>query len=836
MRVFTFTRSTASYRIMEMLKSVLAQFSLLFMFLGTVAAQVLPDLTDPPPSVDMITPVPMPEIPFGSSLELQPMLPQELKLTNQGGRIEGNVNSFVRLGGPIKIEGDNGMEVFSDTALLDVKGKLVTLEGHVTVYQGNILQRGDRAVYHYDRKFLDTNGMRVLIDSVVLEAGRFTVEDRGGKRVYVGEDVGVATNDEEHPNYWVRAKKTTIYPRETIKMEDLHVYLGGVPVFWLPYLSQTLDPKLGYHFLPGTHPSWGPFLLNNYGMMLGGEYSEATQKNEGAWLYSLWHLDIRGNRGLGAGVDLSDTRKKHSNTFTGLEFYFLNDLAPETNNTGVARESIDENRYRIRLRDRTELEFPDDAAWRLDSNLTFLSDRYFLEDFETSAFRTDPAPDNMVGIFRRDDLTLLSIVARLRIDDFYRTDTRAPEVSFDQARAPLFGLPVLHEGSTSFGFIGEEASDLTTSAIINPLMGLTLADAAARPLLDQLSSFELTLAERLLALPLGDSRRGSIRRQLLDSGYSRFRTFQEVSMPMTLGGYLNFTPQAGVGYTRYGDSDGPQDALDRTYLYAGAESSMKFSKEVYASKEPRWGTDELLHVFQPYCSWSVVSTNDLRADEPAVDRLTPTTRPQPLDPLHFAAVDDMRSWNILRFGARNRLLTKRDGQSFEWLYLNTYMDTFIKDPEERRTISNLHNDVRWQPLPWFGVNLETQFPIVDDGTGFTEFDSRMHFMPTPDSDLSIGYRRLGGHPEIQDSNQFNLQTYTRLADTWGFGTQHVFAIDQGILQFQQYTLHHDFGNWIATLGLSNRNNIKAEEFGVLFSLTLKDFPAISLPFEIGQKL
>ena len=66
-----------------------------------------------------------------------------------------------------------------------------------------------------------------------------------------------------------------------------------------------------------------------------------------------------------------------------------------------------------------------------------LSDRYYLEDFEPDRYRTDPAPDNTLGIYRRDDASLLSIYTRLQLNDFYRADTRLPEVAFDQARAPV---------------------------------------------------------------------------------------------------------------------------------------------------------------------------------------------------------------------------------------------------------------------------------------------------------------------------------------------------------------------------------------------------------------
>ncbi len=808
---------------------------LLCLPLAAQEGEVLPP-EGPAPAVDTITPVPAPEIPFGSiEAAAAPAMPKELKINNKGGYTVDMTTGLARLAGPVQIDGDNGLQLFSDTAVVDTKEKKVTLEGNVSVYQGNLMQRGDRAVYFYERKFLDTSGLRASLDPILLEAGKFTAENRGGKQVFIGENAGVTTDDEQDPNYWVRAKKTTIYPGEKIVFNDLRLYAGDTPVFWLPYLSQPLNAELGYHFLPGARSSWGPFLLNTYGIMLGGNKNPETGENEDAWMLSRWHFDLRASRGVGTGVDLVDTREENKEEITGFSAYYLYDMAPETRRSGLPRGYVNEDRYRFELKHREKLDTPDKADWRLDTNLSYLSDAYYLQDFDTDTYRTNPSPDNTVGVFRRDDDSLLSIYARFRINDFYRADTRLPEVSFDQARGPLFDLPVLHEGNTSLAVIGEQAADPTRSAIIDPLLGMTAGDPDAQRLLNRLSGYERDLAEQILALPLNDPRREAIRTQLLDSSYVRFNTYQELSMPFTLGGFLNITPQAGVGYSRYDAVDGPVENSDRTSLYAGAEASVKFSKDLGGYRDSKWGLDGMMHVFQPYTTWSVVSTNDYDPLGPMVDRLTPSTRPRPLDPTRFTAVDDLQSWNIVRLGARNRLLTNRDKQTYEWLYLDTYIDAFLEDPEGQRDVSNLYNDVRWQPLPWLGVDLETQFPIVNNGSGFSEIDTRVRFLPTENVEFSLGYRMLTNHPVLTDSNRIDLQAYTRINENWGFGTRHIFEMADGTLETEQYTIHRDLGNWVAAFGLSHEDNRLQQEYGAIFSLTLKDFPSASLPFQFNTE-
>ena len=205
------------------------------------------------------------------------------------------------------------MEAFADTALVDVNAKTATLEGNVSIYQGNILQRGERS------------------------PTSLTPSINPPPKLLIFRFCGITTDDSEDPGYWLRAKKTTVFPGDKIVFNDLRVYAGDVPVFWLPYLSQPLDKELGYHFVPGSRSGWGPFLLNTYGIMLGGETDPKTGENEDSWLLSRWHFDLRAQRGIGSGVDFVDTRVENINEVTGLSLYYLHDLAPETSTTGVPR-------------------------------------------------------------------------------------------------------------------------------------------------------------------------------------------------------------------------------------------------------------------------------------------------------------------------------------------------------------------------------------------------------------------------------------------------------------------------------------------------------------------
>ncbi len=791
-----------------------------------------------PAETDMITPVPAPEIQIGDDLEANDgfKIPESLNLRNLGGTIEGNPGEgWIRFGGPVVITTDTGTEVFANRARLDSRAETVTLEGDVSIYQGSMLQRGQLAVYHYGRKFLDTSGLRVSVDPILLEAGQFTAESVGGRTVFTGTDAGVTTHDFEEPNYWVRASETRIYPGDRVVFRNLRLEAGGVPVFWLPYFSQPLDSELGYHFVPGARSNWGPYLLNTYGAMLGGERDPTTGENRDAWLLSRWHIDIRGRRGLGTGLDLIDTRTQNAN-IGGLSLYYLYDLNPDVTRSGrPGLGEADENRYRIDFEHRHRIATAGDADWWVDANLTLLSDSRFLEDFEPQRYRGDPAPDSTLGVFRRDDHSLVSAFTRLRLNSYWRADSRLPTVAYDQSRRPLFGLPVLHEGSTSFSILAEKIGDGTRRAIIDPLLALPPGSPAARPLLRQLGGFERVVAERIHALPPGDPRRQALASQLLDAGFTRFHSYHEFHLPLKIAGAVNLLPQAGFGYTRYDGIDGGIADFDRFHVHAGTEASLKFSRRYDGMHHPALGLDGLSHVVMPYANWSWHATDSMDPLFLGIDRFTPTTRPLPLDPVRFTAIDSLASWNTVRLGARNRLLTRRDGQSHDWLFLDSFVDLFIEDPEGFRDVSNLHNTLRWNPMPWLGLDVFTQFPIAAGGSGFNEFETRLRVMPTLDLEVGIGYRLLDGHPVLTDSNRIDLSLYKRLNDNWGIGSRHVFEMDDGMLEVQQYTIHRDVGNWLVGAGFTHRDNRVKDEYGLVFSITLKDFPSISLPFKIDAE-
>ncbi len=716
-----------------------------------------------------------------------------------------NGQILVHYKGKVKLIADNGLQVFADNATWNTKEKKVELSGDVSVYQSGLVYRGESAIYHTDTQTIDTSRVRLALDPILMKAGNLKKVERNGRSLFVGENSGITTHDVENPDFWLRAKKTTVIPGDRVIFDDFTLQTGNRKIFWLPYLSQPFDENLGYLFIPGARTNLGVFVKNRYGIMLGGERDPETGENEDAWLLSQWHADLYSGRGLGLGVDFSDTRLNKKDQFGYLRLYYLYDTDPSLERAGVNRESIDPNRYRVEFAHRLPLWKTPTANYSFDANLTLLSDQYYLEDLDPSLFRINRAPDNYLGLTRRSANSLTNFGTRIRLNEFYQSATRLPEITHDWIRQPFLNSSVLYESQTSLGFYEEHLAEFQRDSLRDEVNDL---------------------------LP-GDPRIDEIDRLLDERGFARFHTYHEFSRPSKVG-HLNIIPRIGAGHTSYQSVLGPDSSTSRTHLSAGIDFSTKLTKNYPHISNEKWGLNGIRHVIEPYASLSWLSTDELDSSFGRIDRLTPTTRPRSRHIGRYTAIDDLQDWSVVRLGMRNRIMTRRDGNTHDWLTLDTYIDAFIEDPEFDRQLSNLYNDLRWNPTPWFALDLETQFPIFSDAD-FNEVALSFRFMPTDSFEFNIDYRHLNSHPILRDSDRIVLESFARLNEYWGIGTHHRLELVDNSLELQQYNVHYDFDSFVGSLGFFHRNNQNKDEYGVMLSFGIKEIPSLSLPIEIGAE-
>jgi hypothetical protein len=356
----------------------------------------------------------------------------------------------------------------------------------------------------------------------------------------------------------------------------------------------------------------------------------------------------------------------------------------------------------------------------------------------------------------------------------------------------------------------------------------------------------------------------------LNPDYQAFRvdSFHQFLYPKTYFGWLSVVPSVGFRGTYYSttgsftESD-PSNPLPsglltehgarvRFVMNAGVETSFKLSK-VFEGVQERWlGLDGLRHVIQPYADFSWVSQPTVpSSDLLQFDQYIPSTRLQAIDFPQFNSIDSLDRWTILRLGMRNRLETRRDATTINWLSIDSYFDMDFDNPiaqvvppsttsvsrtnplsTSRELFSNVFNDIRFQPVPWLNLTVNSQIPLLDKG--FWEINTYCDWTINPSVEFRVGHQYLQSNPNYVDSSELSFYTYLRLNDNWAFSIYEDYEFKTGLVNQQTYSVHRDLSSWVGALGLNITNNGSGKRQIALFlSFTLKDLPRFGLPVNLN---
>lgn len=688
-------------------------------------------------------------------------------------------------------------DIYADYARYDSHMHEVSVEGHVRIYRDVHIYIADRGVYNIDTKQIRTSNARTEYYPYFVGGENVT---ETSANVYRVENSIFTTHDSPSPDFHFRARTVRVYENDHVVFQNVTFYVGKVPIFWWPYLYQSLDDAFSFTISPADLSSWGPSLLTQVTFPIHDKIKGRVR------------LDYRGRRGVAIGFESDIDYGKDNSSHARLRTYYLNDQNPEINPTAVPRHDVPTDRYRLSLDDRTQ--FTKDIYGIVD--MTKLSDAFVMQDFYQSEFRINPVPDNVLALTKTNPFYTLTAITRFQANDFFEQTERLPEVVLDIKRHPLFDTPIFYEGETG-------VADLHRN----------FAEG---------SGFE-------------------------DYGTTRLDTFHQLLYPNTYFGWLSIVPRVGFRATYYDktrdlgntlfpsnqDPLVPQFILPdptptnpivdagtgvRTVFDTGAEASFKLSRTYDDVESRAIGLDGLLHVIQPYTDFSYVRENGINpASILEFDRFEPSTQLRPIDFPDFTSIDSIASWTVWRLGLRNRLETRRDDATITWLELDTFCDVNFDNPYDRRSFSNLFNKLRFTPVPWASLTVDSQFPVFTN-EGFTEVNTTVSFQPIASLQLNASHRFLNDNPFFQHSSLFVLGGFYRLSDNWSFGFQEQYEGTTGVFQEQRYAIYRDLTNWVASFGAVVRDNTGSKkEYGILLTFTLKAFPkfGFNLNFDPGSE-
>jgi lipopolysaccharide export system protein LptA len=688
-------------------------------------------------------------------------------------------------------------DIYADYAQYNPLTHDVELRGHVRIYRDVSLYIADSAIYNTETKKIKATTGRTESQPYFLKGSHVTTISDDG---YLIQDGTFTTHDSPKSDFHLHAQKIRLYEGDRVIFMNVTAYVGNVPVFWWPYLYQSLDRAFSFTISPAYYSTWGPSLLT--------EVTFPITDNIEARL----RLNYYGRRGPAIGFEPIINYGKDQSSTAKIKTFYIQDQNPDINQTNVPRQDVSDGRYRLSLENRTD--FTDDIYGI--ANITKLSDQYVMQDFFQGEFRLDPVPDNVIAIAKTDPFYTITAIERFQANDFFTTTERSPEVVLDIKRHALFGGPIFYEGETGF-------------------------------------------ANLRLQFPEGAG--------FENYGTYRFDTFHQLSFPYTYFGWLSIVPRVGYRGTYYGKTWDlgstvfvpPTNPLVPNFILppptlanpvkfdgdtfrsvfdTGAEASFKISRTWEDVQSRVLGLDGLMHVIQPFTDFSYV-----KEDGPnptailGFDRYLPSTQPRALDFPQFTSIDSIDDWTVWRVGVRNRLETRRDDRTMTWLEIDSFVDVQFDNPYQPTDYSNLVNNVRFTPLPWMSLQVNSQVPAF--AKGFTEVDTIATVQPLANLQFNFAHRYLNGNPFFQDSSLFVVGGYYRVNENWGVGVQEQYEAATGLLEEQRYSVYRDLTSWVASFGGVIRDNSGVKEYGLLFTVTLKAFPKFGFdlnfdPYSEGQ--
>jgi LPS-assembly protein len=649
--------------------------------------------------------------------------------------------------------------------------------GNVRIEQASEMWIGDRITYNFKTHVLVSGNFRTGRPPYFGRGEK--VEGNSTNRTYGAEHFYVTSDNVPEPDYYIQASRMNIVPGKYVEAWNAVLYVEGVPIFYYPYFRHKLGIRQNtFTVMPGDDSLYGPYLYGTYTWWI-------DEKADGKI-----HLDYRGKRGPGIGPDLNLHLGQWGEA--EMKYYYTHDRNPEesvSTNSFQNLGRIPENRQMFYL----GWQATPYTNFNTKALVNYQSDQLVLHDFFQSAYGQNPQPNTFVEANKYWNNWSLDAYTTPRINSFFDQVERLPQVQFDGFRQQIFKTPVYYESQSSIGYYDSYFAG--TNTLFGPTNN-TPADYAA---------------------PRAD-------------------TYQQLLMPETFFGWLDVTPRAGGRVTWYGPESGPGGTnaeVTRYVFNTGVDVSFKASQLWPDATNSLLDINGLRHIIVPSVTYAYVPQPSVPVSRvPQFDTQLPSLMVLPVEFPDYNDIDAIQSENVVRFGIRNTLQTKRDGEldslldwnlMLDWnLHPNGQTNSVFMQPQQ--TFDDLYSALLFKPRSWIELESQVRYDINNDylNMSFNE----VSFTPSDRWSWGIGHWYLRDGFVDSGDNAITSTFFYRLNQNWGFRATHYFNILTGRLQQQNYSIYRDMRSWTAalTFRVIDNGGGQAPDYGVAFSVSLKAAP------------
>ena len=128
--------------------------------------------------------------------------------------------------------------------------------------------------------------------------------------------------------------------------------------------------------------------------------------------------------------------------------------------------------------------------------------------------------------------------------------------------------------------------------------------------------------------------------------------------------------------------------------------------------------------------------------------------------------------------------------------------------------------------------MQSQTPL--NSHGFNEINTSLTYMANKSLQVTLGHQYLDHNPSFGNSSLVDTGIYYRINDNWSLSAREEYEFEDSTLENQVYQIHRDLSSWVASFGFQVENNGPGSNprylYALLFTMTLKDMPAATVPF------
>ncbi len=666
----------------------------------------------------------------------------------------------------------------ADNARVNPKTGMVWADGHVRIESGDMVWTGEHITYNFKTKQMTSEQYRTGRAPVFASGEELT--GNGTNKTYFAQQSFVTTDDVFDPIYRLRASRIEIIPNKKVKLWNMVVMVGDVPVFYFPYYERNIGRHANnFNLLPGYRSAYGPYVLGTYVWYLGDSVD------------GKFHVDYRGLRGPGVGPDVNLNMGRWGNA--SLKYYYTYDQNPNKQTNGLPFfGDIPHNRQRFYL----GWQATPATNLNVKALVNYQSDPLILHDFFEGDYTENPQPNTFVEVNKYWENWSVDALTTPRVNSFFSQIQREPEVQLTGYRQQVLGTPVYYDSQNSVGWYRSFMANMTNGFY------------------PQTNGFYVDQA-------------------------TRADTFHQLSLPFTLFNWLNIDPNVGGRMTYYSAGNATNANTGDIYrgvFNTGIGTSFKLTALWTDSKNSLFEVDGLRHIIEPSVNYVFVpDPSTPPAQLPQFDAENPALLIAPVNFPDYNSIDSIDTQNVMRFGLRNVLQTKRDGQLQDLVNWNLMMDWRLDPKATQTSLNDLYSKLLFRPRTWLAFDSEFRYNI--DSSQLNMAFHQVTFSPNDHWSWGIGHWYLrSGFIDPQGDSFITSSLFYRMNDNWGARMTDSYNVQTGRLQDQHYTIYRDMRSWTAALVFRVANNVNSPlDFTVAFSLSLKANPSMHVGDDVANK-